>query len=102
MCVCARAQLSLDYGASGGLQERQKHLRECFAFDCTCERCRQEQAQEQQQQQQQQASSSSSSGANRKLGGMSGYGSGRERQGAKGGGARQQRAVRAQSSGHNQ
>ena len=46
--IAMGTELTLDYGASGSRAERQRHLRQCFAFDCTCERCSRELALERQ------------------------------------------------------
>ena len=32
-------EITIDYGASGSRQERQRHLRKAFRFDCSCELC---------------------------------------------------------------
>ena len=37
--IGAYDEITIDYGASGSRQERQRHLRDAFRFDCSCELC---------------------------------------------------------------
>ena len=40
--VAPGTEITINYGATGSLSERQQHLRTCFGFTCTCELCARE------------------------------------------------------------
>ncbi len=37
--IAAGAEVTINYGAMGNRDERRRHLRLCFGFDCACPRC---------------------------------------------------------------